>query len=190
MRLSSYEADETDGELMDLNTLSNLAEVIGAAVVLGIVAFAFVQLAQFRRQRFDMVAIELARSFQTSEFAHAVRLVLSLPNRVTAKSMREDPKYDEAAMLVSLTLETVGIMVHRRIRSLDIVWELMGGMVLASWEKIHVSAGQQREEQGGAKFDEWIQWLCDQIKQSLQGWDSTYLQYREWTLQRGTWYSR
>ena len=45
--LTSYEADETDGELMDLNTLSNPAEAIGAAIALGSVAF--VQLAQFRR---------------------------------------------------------------------------------------------------------------------------------------------
>ena len=104
--------------------------------------------------------------------------------------MREDPKYEEAAVLVSLTLETVGIMVHRCIMSLDMVWELMGWMVLASWGKIYVWAGQQREEHGGAKLNEWIQWLCDQMKRSQQGGDSAYLQYREWTLQRGTWYSR
>lgn len=175
---------------MDLNTLSNLAEVIGAGIVLGSVAFAFVQLAQFRRQRYDMVAIELARSFQTPEFARAVRLVLSLPNGVTAEKMREDSEYEEAAMLVSLTLEAVGIMVHRRVISLDMVWELMGGMVLASWEKMHVWVGQQREEQGGAKFDEWLQWLCDQMKRSQQGGDPAYVKYRDWTPQRRAWYPR
>ena len=137
-----------------------------------------------------MVAIELARSFQTPELAYAVRFVPSLPNRVTAKRMREDPKHEEAAVLVSLTLETLGIMVQRRIISLNMVWELMGGRVLASWEKIHVSAGQQRGEQGGAKFDEWIQWLRVQMKRSQQGGDSAHLRYREWTLQRGSWYSR
>jgi hypothetical protein len=166
---------------MDLNTLANLAEVTGAAVVLGSVAFAFVQLSQFRRQRTDMVAIELARTFQTPEFARAIRLVLSLPDGVTAEKMREDATYEDAAMLVSLTLEAVGIMVHRRIISLDMVWELMGGMVLASWAKMNVWVGQQREEQGGAKFDEWIQWLCDQMRRSQQGGDPAYVKYRDWT---------
>ncbi len=176
---------------MDLNTLSNLAEVIGAAVVLGSVAFAFVQLSQFRRQRYDMVAIELARSFQTPEFARAVRLVLSLPDGVTAEKMREDPKHEEAAMLVSLTLEAVGIMVHRRIISLDMVWELMGGMVLALWKKMRVWAEQQREEQGGAKFDEWIQWLCDQMKRAQKDGDPAYQKYREWTPKTTqAWYVR
>jgi hypothetical protein len=36
---------------MELSTLANLAEIIGAAIVVGGVAFAFVQLAHFRRQR-------------------------------------------------------------------------------------------------------------------------------------------
>lgn len=165
---------------MDLNTFANLAEVIGAAVVIGSVGFAFVQLTHFRRQRYDLAAVQLAQSFQNPEFAHALRLVLSLPDGVTAEKMREDPKYEDAAMLVSLTLESVGIMVHRRITSLDMVWELMGGVVLAVWEKLSVWAGQQREEQGREKFDEWIQWLCDQMKRYQEGGDPAYLKYRDW----------
>ncbi len=91
---------------MDLNTFANLAEVIGATVLIGSVAFAVVQLAHFRRQRADMAAVELVRSFQTPEFAHALRLILSLPDGVTAEKMREDPKYEDAAMLISLTPAT------------------------------------------------------------------------------------
>ena len=165
---------------MDLNTFANVAEVISAGVVVGSVAFAFVQLAHFRRQRYNMVALELVRSFQTPEFAHALRLVLSLPDGVTADQLREDPKYEDAAMLISLTLESVGIMVHRRVTSLDMVWELMGGVVLAVWQKLSVWASQQREEQGGEKFDEWLQWLCDQMKRRQQGGDPAYLKYRDW----------
>ncbi len=115
--------------MMELSTLANLAEVFGALVVVGSVAFAFVQLAHFRRQRSDMAAVELARSFQTPEFTRAIRLVLSLPDGASAKQVKSDPTYEDAAMLVSLTLESVGIMVHRRVISIDMVWELMGGMV-------------------------------------------------------------
>ena len=148
--------------MMDLNTLASLAEVFGALVVIGSAAFAFVQLAHFRRQRSDMAAVELARSFQTPEFTHAIRLVLSLPDEASAERVKSDPAYEDAAMLVSLTLESVGIMVHRRVISIDMVWELMGGMVLSTWRKIRPWAEYQREQQGGEKFDEWIQWLCEQ----------------------------
>ena len=57
--------------MIDLDTLASLAEVFGALVVVGSIGFAFVQLAHFRRQRSDMAAVELARSFQTPEFARA-----------------------------------------------------------------------------------------------------------------------
>jgi hypothetical protein len=116
-----------------------------------------------------MAAVELARSFQTPEFARAFRVVLSLPDGVGPEEMKADPSCEDAAMLVSLTLESVGIMVHRRVISIDAVWELMGGMVLAAWRKIHVWAEHQREEQGGEKFDEWIQWLCDQLERYSAG---------------------
>ena len=114
------------------------------------------------------------------EFARAFRVVLSLPDGVSPEEMKADPSCEDAAMLVSLTLESVGIMVHRRVISIEAVWELMGGMVLAAWRKIHVWAEHQREEQGGEKFDEWIQWLCDQLERYADGNEPAYRKYREW----------
>ena len=165
---------------MDLSTVANFAEVFGALVVIGSVAFAFVQLAHFRRQRADMAAIELAHSFQTPEFTRAIRLVLTFPDGITAEEIRRDPEKEEAAMLVSLTLESVGIMVHRRVVALDVVWELMGGMVLASWKKMEAWAQRQREEQGGEKFDEWIQWLCEQLERHAVDNQPAFQKHRDW----------
>ena len=166
---------------MDLNTLANLAEVTGAVIVIGGFVFAFVQLAHFRRQRHDVAAIQLASSFENPEFARALRLVLSLPDGVsTAQLNAMDPEYEDAAMLVSLTLESVGIMVHRRIVSLEMVWELMGGVVLTAWEKLHVWAGEHRTAQGREKFDEWMQWLCDQMRQHMVETEPAYSRHRDW----------
>lgn len=166
---------------MDLNTLANLAEIIGAVIVIGGFAFAFIQLAHFRRQRHDVAAIQLASSFENPEFARALRLVLSLPDGVSTTELRAmDSKYEDAAMLVSLTLESVGIMVHRRITSLEMVWELMGGVVLATWEKLHVWVGEHRAAQGRDKFDEWIEWLCDQMRRRMVETEPAHRRYRDW----------
>ena len=167
---------------MELNALANLAEIIGAAIVVGGVAFAFIQLAHFRRQRRDMAALELARSFETPEFAHSLRLVLSLPDGITADQLRKmDSQYEDAAMLVSLTFESVAIMVHRRITSLDMVWELMGGVVLATWTKLRAWVEDVRKEQGREKFDEWIQWLCDQMTRHPETQTKpAYEEHRDW----------
>lgn len=171
---------------MELSTLANLAEILGAAIVVGGVAFAFVQLAHFRRQRHEMAALELARSFETPEFAHALRLVLSLPDGLSATELRKmDSQYEDAAMLVSLTFESVAIMVHRRITSLDMVWELMGGVVLTTWKKLGTWASDIRKEQGREKFDEWIQWLCDQMKRYPEvRLEPAYVEHKDWTPRR------
>ncbi len=161
--------------------VANIAEIIAAAIVVGGVGFAFLQLAQFRQQRRDQAAIELARSFQTPEFSHALRLVLELPDGVTRAQMSErDAQYEDAAMLVSLTFESVGIMVHRRITTIEMVWELMGGVVVQAWKKLHVWANERRADQGRPKFDEWIQWLCDQMVKYQGDELPAYEKYREW----------
>ena len=81
-------------------------------------------------------------------------------------------------MLVSLTLESVGIMVHRRVVSLEMVWELMGGLVLGAWERLEGWVEAMRAEQGREKFDEWLQWLVERLRQrealeELPAWKRT-----------------
>jgi hypothetical protein len=150
---------------MDLTTLANLAEIIGAIIVVGGLWFAVVQLLQYRQQRRDMAAIELARSFQSPAFAQALRLVLSMPNGIRAAELRKrDASYENAAIQVSMILESVGIMVHRRIVDLDVVWELMGGVLLSSWDKLGAWVMDVRSEQEQDKFAEWMQWLAEMMR--------------------------
>jgi hypothetical protein len=176
---------------MDLDTLASLSEVVGAAVVIGSIGFAFVQLAHFRRQRYDMVTVELVRSLQTPEFTHAIRLVLSLPDDASPEKVREDPRVEDAAMLISLTIESVAILVHRRMASLDLVWEMMGGVCLETWYKTRIWAADVRREQDNEKFQEWFQWLCEQFTKNHARIDqAAHVKYRDWqpaTVSRWSW---
>jgi len=168
---------------MELGTLANVAEIIGAVMVVGGLSFAIIEINHFRQQRRDMAAIELGRSFQNPEFARALRVVLSLPSGITADQMRDgDPAWEDAAMLVSLTLESVGIMVHRRIVSIEMVWELMGGVTLSVWDRLEAWVGHTRKAEGSDKFDEWIQWLAEQLRRHMKeaGIPPAYHKYREW----------
>lgn len=168
---------------MDLNTLANLAEIIGVFTIVGGLWFALVQLLSIRGQRRDMAAIEVARAFQNPEFAHALLLVLSLPSGIRAEELRKlEERYEEAAMLISLTLESVGIMVHQRMVSVDMVWELMGGVILSIWDKLDGWIEDIRREQKREKFDEWIQWLVTQmIKHEKDlGPEPAFLRYQDW----------
>ena len=168
---------------MDLNTLANLAEIIGVFTIVGGLWFALVQLLSIRGQRRDMAAFEVARAFQNPEFAHALLLVLSLPSGIRAKELRErEERYEEAAMLVSLTLESVGIMVHQRMVSVDMIWELMGGVILSIWDKLDGWIEDIRREQARLKFDEWIQWLVMQLRKHEKNLrpEPAFVRYQDW----------
>lgn len=145
---------------MTLGDAANVAELVGGIVIVGGLAFAIVQLAQLRRQRREMAAIELARSFSNPAFARALQHVLELrPGMTTDELQQLDDESRDAMMLLSLRFESVGIMVHRRIVDIDIVWELMGGVVMTAWERIRPWAMYQRDRSGRGKFDEWMEWL-------------------------------
>lgn len=168
---------------MDLNTLASLAEIIGAIIVVGGLWFAIVQLLQHRQQRRDLAAVELARSFQSPAFANALRKVLSMPDGIQAKQMRSmEPTYEDAAIQLSITLESVAIMVHRRVIELDIVWELMGGVVMDTWDKLGVWVQNVREEQEQEKFAEWFQWLDTQLRRRKAegGYEPAFRLYADW----------
>jgi hypothetical protein len=151
---------------MSLEALANVADILSAILVIGGLIFGLLQFAQFRQQRQERAALELARSFQNAEFANALRLVLSLPEGGVGgeRLMQLGPEYGSAAMLVSLTLESVGIMVQRRVIALDMVWDLMGGVVLESWERLHRWTEEIRRDQDREKFNEWLEWLADRLK--------------------------
>ncbi len=150
---------------MDLDTLANLAEIIGVLIVVGGFVFALMQILHFRRQRRDMAAIELVRSFNNPEFARAIRLVMLLPSGISAAELRQrEGRYEDAALFVSVTLESVGVMVDRRVVARDVAWELMGGIVLTTWDRLNVWVRDVRREEGQEKFNEWLEWLADEMR--------------------------
>jgi len=163
--------------------LANLAEIFGFLIVIGGLAFAIIQILQYRRHRRDMAAIELARSFESPSFGNALRLVLSLPDDLNAVGLREHgSQFEDAALQVSLTLESVGVMVHRRVVTLEVVWQLMGGVSQTAWKKLSAWARDVRAEQGQEKFDEWFEWLAMQMKRYSEnsGIGPAYRHHLDW----------
>ena len=67
--------------------------------------------------------LELVRSFQSPAFTSALRRVLSLPDGADAQKIREvlGPDGEDAVYLVSLTWESLGVLVFRREVTLDLV---------------------------------------------------------------------
>ena len=167
----------------NLNTLANLAEILGAIVVVGGVAFAVIQIRQFRRQRVEVASIELIRSFQSPEFTKALTFLLTLPSGTSAEELRQRSGDAEAfAMVVSTTFESIGVMVFRRILPIAIVEELMGGTIVSFWGKLKGWIETLREEQNRSDTHEWFQWLAGQLAQrALHGSSQpAYVEHQHW----------
>ena len=165
----------------NLDSLANLAEILGAVFVIGGVVFAVIQIRQFRRQRLEVAAIELVRSFQSPEFTRAFTLLLGLPNGLSAAELRQR-EAEVDVMLISITMESIGTMVYRRILPLGMVEELMGGVVELLWAKLENWVRDLREEQQQPELHEWFQWLAERLKQRTVTDQNSpaYLKHRDW----------
>ena len=167
----------------DLNNLANLAEILSAIIVLGGVAFAVIQIRQFRRQRLESASVELVRSFQSADFNRAFTLLLDLPEGSSASELRQRGADTETqAMILSTTFESIGVLVYNRILPLEIVEQLIGGTVVSFWEKLRGWVTTLREEQGRADTHEWFQWLAEQLQRrsASQSSPPAYEAHRQW----------
>ena len=149
-----------------LETLANLAQVLGALAVAAAIAFGLAQIRQFRQQRRDILSVELMRSIQDTEFTRSLRVLLEIPIGSSAADIRAlGPGAEDAAWSLSAKYETLGYLVYRGIMPFELVEELVGGVGVHLWERLYPWAAAVREEQGQPLLLEWFQWLAERLRE-------------------------
>ncbi len=109
---------------MDLQTLSQIAEIGGFIAVGAAIIFGMIQIRDTQRQRHDLASIELVRSFQDSEFTAAFRMIHALPEDIPASEfLAKGDDYIDAALLIGIKYETMGLLVFRGVVPTDAVQE-------------------------------------------------------------------
>jgi hypothetical protein len=166
---------------MDLSTLANL---INAFAVTAGVIFAAAQIRHYRQRRQREAMLELVRSFQSPAFTSALRRVLSLPDGADTQKIREvlGPDGEDAVYLVSLTWESIGVLLFRRELTLDLVDDFFSGPILLSWKKLEVWAEQWRRELKRETGSEWFHWLAERMmeRERLEPPVPAYIAHRDW----------
>jgi hypothetical protein len=159
-----------------------MAEIIGAAVVIGGLFFAIIQMRQLRQQRREMAAIELFRFFGSPQFSKAYRDVVRLPDGLDVAGLRaQSPDAENCAMIISTTMENIGVMMFQRIVPSVVVENLMGDSAVLLWRKLHVWVAEVRVDLGSPAAFEWFQWLAE-ILESIQPDQPVpaYKAYKDW----------
>jgi hypothetical protein len=145
--------------------ISNIANLINATAVTAGVIFAAVQIRQYQRRRKRDAMLELVRSFQSPAFTAALRRVLSLPDGADTAKIREalGPDGEDAVYLVSLTWESLGVLVFRREVTLDLVDDFFSGPLVLSWQKLKVYSDEWRPNLNRETGNEWFHWLAERM---------------------------
>jgi hypothetical protein len=166
-----------------LDTLANIAQVLGAIAVVAAIAFGFAQIRQFRQQRRDALAVELMRSIQDAEFTRSLRLLLALPREISATEFRAlGPGVEDATWALCAKYETLGYLVYRGIMPIDLVEELVGGVGCHLWARLKPWAYSLREEQRQPLLLEWFEWLTDRLNErDRPAAVPAHVRLRDWT---------
>jgi len=169
------------GAQMDLATLANIINAI--AVVAGVI-FAAVQIRYYGQRRRRDAMLELVRSFESADFTSALRRVLSLPDGANAKQICEilGPDGEDAVYLVSLTWESLGVLVFRGEVPLDLVDDFFSGPIIVSWRKLRVYSEEWRQMLNRQTGAEWFHWLAEQMieREKLVPPIPAYIAHRNW----------
>ena len=149
----------------NVELLANLAEIIGGVAVVFGISFGFVEFRRYKATIQREAAATLARSFQTQEFAAAIRVVLELPEPIDIERYRKLPESDKNLVwLLFGSIESIGILVYRGDLSLELVDEFFSIPVLEGWRKLAPYVEDLRREFDSPQTWEWYQWLHDQLR--------------------------
>jgi len=173
------------GNSIDISTIANLINAI--AVTAGVI-FAAAQIRQYSQRRQRDAMLELVRSFQSPAFTAALRRVLSLPDGADSAKIREvlGPDGEDAVYLVSLTWESLGVLVYRREVTLDLVDDFFSGPLVISWRKLEVYSEEWRRTLNRETGNEWFHWLAERMleREKTSPPIPAYIAHRDWRERR------
>jgi hypothetical protein len=164
-----------------LSTWANIAEILGAGgLVFGLV-FGLFQIRQYRAQQRGAIAINLAQTFYSRDLARAIALLKELPDGIGLEELRQrGDEYMEAAITVTTSFETMGLMVYKRIAPLDLVMDLAGGIITVMSRKLGRWQEEMRESQQQPSWGEWFEWLADQAAAVKHADEPAHIRFRDW----------
>ncbi len=166
---------------MELSEIANIAEIIGASSIVFGLIFGLIQVYHFRAQQRNSVASNLAQTFYNPTLARAIALIQTIPEDTTLEELRDlGDEYMDAAVTVTTSFETMGLLVYRRIAPFDLVQDLVGGIVCTMTRKLKVVMQELRIEQDQPSWAEWFEWLGDQLNRTKTASDPAHIQFKNW----------
>ena len=166
---------------MTVEYLANIAEIVGAIMIVGGAVFGIVQVRELKQQRRNAIASDLMQTFYSTDLSHAVSMIHELPDGVSAAELRtKGTECERAAVLICTNFETMGLLVFENIAPYHMVQQLAGGMIVSMRRKLQRWMDELRIEQNQPSWAEWFQWLAERLEDTKEEANPAYLKYRDW----------
>jgi len=163
--------------------LSSVLNLISTIAIVGALIFAALQVRAANRTRHDQAAVTVIQTAQSESWSRALELMETLPDDAKPNDVENLGREAERVIFeFGVRLETIGYMVFRRIVTLDMVDDLMGGVTLVFWSRAGKWAAQKRVQSGNPKYFEWCEWLADRVasRRARLGHDPASRRYSDW----------
>ena len=148
---------------MNIELLANYADIVGACTIVSALVFGIGQLRGQRAQQANIIATQLTQTFMDESLALSVAKLRGLPDGLSAAELRAlGAEYEEAAVRVTMSFETMGLLVYRGFASRELALDLAGGIMGVMWRKLHNWQLDLRKEQQQPSWAEWFEWLAEQ----------------------------
>jgi hypothetical protein len=148
---------------MGVDATLNLVTTI--TVIFGVM-FAVFEVLHMRARRRQNAALALVASYQTPAFSKAIVKALDVPDAVSRAELERRLGDDgDGAFLLMTTWESLGILVHKREVSLELVEDFFSGPISVSWTKYQKVVEEMREKLGRDTYFEWFQWLAERVQE-------------------------
>ena len=165
---------------LSLTTWAAIAEIVGASSIVTGLIFGFFQLRQYRTQQRDAVAINLAQTFYNRDLAQAIGLLQNVPDGISLDELRAlGREYEQAAITVCTSFETMGLLVHEGIAPMKLVLDLAGGIVSVMSRKLARWQEDVRREQEQPSWGECFEWLGDQAEKVKHQDAPAHVKYKD-----------
>jgi hypothetical protein len=166
---------------LTLNDWADLAEVVSALSIVGGLLYGYVQIRYFQKQQLDTVATNLAQTFYSKDLAQAIALLQELPDGVGVEEMRaRGSKYTEAAVIVTTSFETMGLLVYKKIAPMELVLDMAGGVITVMHRRLSQWHREIRIEQDQPSWAEWFDWLGALANREKNKEAPAHIRFKNW----------
>ena len=164
-------------------SLQDWLSLISTIAIVMALVFAGVQVREANRARRDQASVALLQSAQGDSWTHSMDSISRIPPGLDAPQVDAQGEAAHAALVdFAVRLESIGYMVFAKLVTLDMVDDLLGGVILMFWARAQGWVVRERVRTGNGKLFEWCEWLADRVaeRRALRGHEPAHIKHRGW----------